>query len=118
MPSESPSDRNGRRQKRRERSEPHLEAKQEHAQHETVAIPADVSAHVLTQTQPSGRDPILEEVEVATRTTLTVVRERRVVLIAGDSRGARKAKERLEKFFQSFFTATLHLSASQVAQSD
>ncbi|CAE7941071.1 unnamed protein product, partial [Symbiodinium necroappetens] len=76
---------------------------------DSFLLRGDISVHVMIQTGPNGEDPVIEDVENATGTKLTLMKEKAMIQIQGTSEKVGQAKRQLQQFADRFVTCKVKM---------
>lgn len=76
---------------------------------DTFLLRGDISVHVMIQTGPNGEDPVIEDVENASGTKLTLAKDKAMIQITGPSEKVSQAKRLLQQFADKFVTCKVKM---------
>jgi hypothetical protein len=76
---------------------------------DSFALRGDISVHVVIQTGPNGEDPVVEDVEAATGTQVTLLRNKGVIQIRGTADKVSQAKRQLQIFADKFVSCKIQM---------
>lgn len=82
---------------------------------DTFVLRGDISVHVMIQTGPNGEDPVIEDVENASGTKLTLAKDKATIQITGPSDKVSQAKRLLQQFADKFVTCKVKMPAEITA---